>query len=206
MFLLPHLTPVPLLRVVNLFSTWEKMPQQAHLVCEHFRPSFLRPPKAHQRQHPSEAPPRGRQRPPFSGDATRRRGRPGLTRQHSKVRLRQQMPRPSPPVFYKASSFSSRETSFSCLLPGSEVRASVLRAVGGRWRWSRALPRKKLRRNRRNRSIGRKYGVRKEVEVGPAGRRARHVCERRRYFPHRAVRRPRRLPRGSEHRTRSRFL
>ncbi|XP_034520860.1 histone deacetylase complex subunit SAP18 isoform X2 [Ailuropoda melanoleuca] len=72
-------------------------------------------------------------------------------------------PAPHPPVFYKASSFSSRETSFSCLLQGSEVRASVLRAIGGRWRWSRALPRRKLRRNRRNRSIGRKYGVRKET-------------------------------------------
>ncbi|XP_053062190.1 histone deacetylase complex subunit SAP18 isoform X3 [Acinonyx jubatus] len=65
-------------------------------------------------------------------------------------------PAPPPLVLYKASSFSSRETSFSCSLQGSEVRASVSRAVGGRWRWSRALPRRKLRRSRRNRSIGRK--------------------------------------------------
>ncbi|XP_043430900.1 histone deacetylase complex subunit SAP18 isoform X1 [Prionailurus bengalensis] len=76
-------------------------------------------------------------------------------------------PAPPPLVLYKASSFSSRETSFSCSLQGSEVRASVSRAVGGRWRWSRALPRRKLRRSRRNRSIGRKYGVRKEVETCP---------------------------------------
>ncbi|XP_049503308.1 histone deacetylase complex subunit SAP18 isoform X2 [Panthera uncia] len=68
-------------------------------------------------------------------------------------------PAPPPLVLYKASSFSSRETSFSCSLQGSEVRASVSRAVGGRWRWSRALPRRKLRRSRRNRSIGRKYGT-----------------------------------------------
>lgn len=45
--------------------------------------------------------------------------------------------------------------SFSCLLRGSEVRASISWATGGRWKWSHMSPRRKLGRNWWSQSTGR---------------------------------------------------
>lgn len=46
-------------------------------------------------------------------------------------------------------------SSFLCLLRGSEVRASISWATGGRWKWSHMSARRKLGRNWRNQSTGR---------------------------------------------------
>ncbi|XP_025318519.1 histone deacetylase complex subunit SAP18 isoform X1 [Canis lupus baileyi] len=142
------------------------MPRRLVCPANNWR-SLPQPPNTHSDTIPQKPRPADANARLFPEDATRRRGRARAHAPHNELRLRQQTPRPSSPVLYKASSFSSRETPFSCSLRGSEVRASVSRAVGGRWRWSRALPRRKLRRSRRNRSIGRKYGIRREVETCP---------------------------------------
>jgi hypothetical protein len=87
-----------------------------------------------------------------------------------------------PLVSYKTSCLSSRETTSSCSPQGSEVRASVSRAEGGRWRWSRALPRRKLRRSRRSRSTARRCGLRAAAgqrwQQRRAGGRAGAACGR----------------------------